>query len=135
MFLLFFHMSITHRHLLSTMKQNKRGNAFPCECISLRCKCISKPSFLFPSFSWGAKINNPAVIACGAIPYFIHAISHNLGGNYAEYVVYHRSWRQSGKGRPDHGRQPQTRKKGKPSLPPPQSLRHGYINALISFTF
>lgn len=36
-----------------------------------------------------SKINNPSVIACGAIPYFIHAMSHNLGGNYYEYVVYH----------------------------------------------
>jgi hypothetical protein len=35
------------------------------------------------------KINNPLVIACGAIPYFIAAISHNLEGNYWEYVIYH----------------------------------------------
>lgn len=35
------------------------------------------------------EINNRAVIACGAIPYFIRAISHNLGGNYREYVIYH----------------------------------------------
>ena len=37
------------------------------------------------------EINNRAVIACGAIPYFIRAISHNLGGNYREYVIYHRA--------------------------------------------
>lgn len=116
------------------------GNAFPCECISLRYKCIWKPSFLFPSFSWGAKINNPAVIACGAIPYFIHAISHNLGGNYAEYVVYHRSWRQSGKGRPDHGRQPQPRKKRK-TIPAAAIIaswlhkRPNLISILIATTF
>lgn len=36
-----------------------------------------------------AKINNPSVIAWGAISYFIHAMSHNLEGNYYEYVVYH----------------------------------------------
>lgn len=39
--------------------------------------------------SLSSKINNPSVIACGTIPYFIHAMSHNLGGNYYEYVVYH----------------------------------------------
>lgn len=36
-----------------------------------------------------SKINNPSVIACGTIPYFIYAMSHNLEGNYYEYVVYH----------------------------------------------
>lgn len=37
------------------------------------------------------EINNRPVIACGAIPYFIRAISHNLDGNYREYVIYHRA--------------------------------------------
>lgn len=41
------------------------------------------------SMSLSSKINNPSVIACGTIPYFIHAMSHNLGGNYYEYVIYH----------------------------------------------
>lgn len=41
-----------------------------------------------------SKINNPSVIACGTIPYFIHAMSHNLGGNYYEYVVYHPDFSQ-----------------------------------------
>lgn len=43
-----------------------------------------------------AEINNPSVIACGAIPYFIHAMSHNLGGNYYEHVIYHPTPRDNG---------------------------------------
>lgn len=39
--------------------------------------------------SLSSKINNSSVIACGTIPYFIHAMSHNLGGNYYEYAIYH----------------------------------------------
>lgn len=37
------------------------------------------------------EINNRAVIACRTIPYFIRVINHNLGGNYCEYVIYHRA--------------------------------------------
>lgn len=49
---------------------------------SFRCSSLSLSLSL-------SKINNPSVIACGAIPYFIYAMSHNLEGNYYEYVVYH----------------------------------------------